>query len=98
MARNTKPDHQKAQLKAAKARLALLGYSVPRFARELGVHPTIVRRVLSGKFKGLWGDSHKVAVALGLKKGVIVGPGESVADALRRADVAEAAHPEKMAS
>lgn len=55
------------------------------FARHLGVHKQVVYDVLAGRKKGVRGDAHKVAVALGLKKGVIVPPGTDAQAALKEA-------------
>lgn len=73
------------RLTQARARFSRVGYTIPQFAKELDVHPAVVRRVLQGKLFGNWGDAHKVCVALGLKDGVIAKPGESLEDLLRRA-------------
>jgi len=67
----------------AKAALSRMGKTAGDLARELGVSSAMVRGVLNGQFKGATGDAHKVAVALGLKDGVIVGEGTSIADALK---------------
>lgn len=57
--------------RAEKARAALerIGISQARLARALKVHPGIVYEVLRGRLIGVRGDTHKVAVALGLKDG-----------------------------
>lgn len=68
-----------------KARLSRVGATATDVARELGVSAAIVRGVLDGTFKGTTGDAHKVAVALGLKDGVIVLPGASITDAVKSA-------------
>ena len=59
------------------------GRSVNDFARELGVHRNTVFEVLGGRKKGLHGDAHKVAVALGIKEGVILPDDVSTVEALR---------------
>ena len=69
----------------ARRRFEASGQSVWAFARELEVHPMTVFRVLNGSLKGMRGDAHRVAVALGLKEGVITPPGGSVTAALRAA-------------
>ena len=69
--------------KVIRERLSLIGKTPVDLARELDVSPAIVRGVLSGHFNGKRGDAHKVAVALGLKDGVVVGEGTSIADALK---------------
>lgn len=68
----------------ARARFRRVGKSIEAYAKELNVHPVIVRRVLAGSLKGERGDAHKVAVALGLKEGVIVADDMPVSEALKR--------------
>jgi len=55
------------------------------FARQLGVHKQTVYDVLAGRKKGTRGNAHKVAVALGLKEGVIVSPETPAQKALQEA-------------
>ncbi len=69
----------------AKARLSRLGKTAADVARELGVSGAIVRGVLDGTLKGATGDAHKVAVALGMKDGVIVDDRMSISDAMKAA-------------
>lgn len=77
------PTDDEKRRRDARARFSKVGYSIRQFARELGVHPTTVTEVLAGRKKGERGDAHKVAVALGLKDGVIIEDGASVLDAIR---------------
>jgi gp16 family phage-associated protein len=70
---------------AARARFNRVGYTIPQFARELGVHPEMVRRVLWGTVAGKRGHAHKIAVALGVKDGVVVPEGTSPTEAIRMA-------------
>ncbi len=49
--------------------LATLGISVSDWARDRGYSPGLVHQVLAGRLKCTRGQSHKVAVSLGLKKG-----------------------------
>lgn len=81
----TKEDYMthSTSLEEARARLSRIGKTAVDVARELGVSKQVVRGVLSGKFKGTRGDAHTVAVALGLKDGVIVQDGMSIADAIK---------------
>ena len=72
-------------LEEARARLSRIGKTAVDVAKELGVSSQIVRGVLRGDFKGERGDAHKVAVALGIKDGIILADCESIADAIRRA-------------
>lgn len=65
--------------------LSRIGKTHVDVARELGVPVVVVRGVLGGRFKGSRGSAHKVAVALGLKDGVIVGDDMPIAEALRKA-------------
>ncbi|WP_375292331.1 hypothetical protein [Sphingomonas melonis] len=65
--------------------LSRIGKSHSDVARELGVDRTIVRGVLYGHLKGTRGGAHKVAVALGLKDGVIVDDAVPIAEAVKAA-------------
>jgi gp16 family phage-associated protein len=62
-----------------------MGKSHSDVARELGVDRAVVRGVLYGSLKGVRGDAHKVAVALGMKDGLIVDEATSIADAIKAA-------------
>ncbi|MEB0040123.1 MULTISPECIES: DNA-binding protein [unclassified Pseudomonas] len=55
----------------AKAWLEQQGKTVQDFARDHGVDPSTTYQILSGHKKGRRGESHKVAVLLGMKIGVI---------------------------
>ena len=70
----------------AKDRLQAAGKSYADLARELGASPAIVEGVLSGRFKGVRGEAHRVAVALGLKSGVSVPDGMPIADVIKSAN------------
>lgn len=70
---------------AARKRFNRVGYSQRRFAEELGVSPALVTEVLAGRKKGLRGDAHRIAVALGLKQGVIVARGTPALEAMQTA-------------
>ncbi len=72
-------------LQEARARLTRAGFTLASLAKELGVHPNTVHYVLNGKVKGNHGDAHRVAVALGVKDGVILPEDMSVVEALRKA-------------
>ena len=50
-----------------------LGISVSAWARAHGYSVPLVYQVLSGKRKGIRGESHQIAVALKLKEGAIGG-------------------------
>lgn len=52
----------------ARARLVARGLTVRAWAEQNGFPVHAVRAVLSGHNKGHWGQSHKIAVALGMKK------------------------------
>ena len=54
----------------ARAALAVAGVSVADWARARGFDPVLTRMVLAGKRKCLRGQSHQIAVALGIKSGV----------------------------
>lgn len=64
--------------------LSRIGKSHSDVARELGVARTVVHGVVHGRLKGNRGDAHKVAVALGLKDGVIVDDATPISDAIKR--------------
>lgn len=55
----------------ARAELERKGLSVRGWALSHGVSPGTVQGVLSGRLSGRFGASHKVAVLLGIKDGVI---------------------------
>lgn len=74
-----------SQCKAIRERLSEMGKTSADVARELGVSPAIVRGVIEGRFKGARGDAHKVAVALGMKSGVIVDDSMSITAAIKAA-------------
>lgn len=74
-----------AGVKAIREALTRIGKSHGDVARELGVDRAVVRGVLYGHLKGARGDAHKVAVALGLKEGVIVDEATTIADAVKAA-------------
>lgn len=50
-----------------KAQFEAEGISIAEWARVRGFNCLTVYRVLAGKAKGTRGESHKIAVALGLK-------------------------------
>lgn len=55
----------------AKAWLDEQGKSIKDFAEEKGLDKATTYQVLAGTKKGRRGESHRVAVALGIKEGVI---------------------------
>ena len=59
------------------------GLSVSGWARENGFSQALVYQVLSGKRQPIRGESHRIAVALGLKEGV-VGDYEDLGEYLKR--------------
>ena len=73
------------QTEVIRSRLADIGRSAVDVARELGVSPQVVRGVISGRIRGDRGAAHKVAVALGLKDGVVVADDMPVSEALKLA-------------
>lgn len=74
-----------SNLEAIREGLLRIGKTQADVARELNVDHSIVQGVLNGRLKGARGDAHKVAVALGLKEGIIVEGGMSIADAVKAA-------------
>jgi len=59
-------------LEQAKAEFVKRGETIAQWAREHGFDPEHVRAVLYGRAKGKWGESHKIAVALGIKDDEII--------------------------
>jgi len=55
----------------AKAWLEVQGKSIKDFADEKGLDAATTYQVLAGTKKGRRGESHRVAVALGIKEGVL---------------------------
>ena len=53
---------------AAKRALQLQGITLSEFARQHGFKYRTVSEVIRGVNKGLYGEGHRVAVALGLKR------------------------------
>lgn len=72
-------------LKAIRESLSRIGKTQSDIARELNVDFSTVQGVMSGRLKGSRGDAHKVAVTLGIKDGVIIAEGTSIADAIKAA-------------
>jgi len=68
-----------------KALFDFAGLSIRQFAQELNVDPATVHRVLSGQSACSRGNSHRIAVILGLKKGVIAKKDASAAETLKQA-------------
>lgn len=56
-----------------KAEFKRKGVSISAWALANGYSPNLVFEVLAGRKKGDRGQSHKIAVALGMKEGEIVG-------------------------
>ncbi|MEJ5211771.1 MAG: DNA-binding protein [Burkholderiales bacterium] len=57
--------------RAALEQIRRRGKTVRAWAQEHGLSERVVWEVLGGRKKGLWGQSHKAAVLLGLKDGVL---------------------------
>lgn len=47
------------------------GISISEWARTRGFSTALVYQVMSGKRKALRGQSHQIAVALGMKQGIL---------------------------
>ena len=69
----------------ARAWLDYQGITVAQWARENGMHDSLVREVLAGRKKCLRGMSHNIAVLLGMKRGQITTRPARVAPAQRTA-------------
>lgn len=54
------------------------GENMAQWARRNGFKPSDVRNVLYGKAKANWGESHKIAVKLGIKAGEIIEEGSDL--------------------
>lgn len=54
--------------KEVKARFEAEGVSIAAWARAHSFNPRTVYRLLSGKLEGRRGETHRIAVALGLKE------------------------------
>lgn len=72
----TKPNEQiKQRAKAKLAEMRAAGVSVSQWARDNGFSRDTVNGVLYGRCACMHGTAHEVAVALGIKEGVVVQPG-----------------------
>jgi len=71
----------------ARASFDCAGLSIRQFAIALGVDPATVHRVLNGDSNCKRGNSHRVAVVLGLKRGVLTedDPGVALAKTMAKA-------------
>lgn len=58
-------------IEEVKAIFARNGVSISEWARQNGFSPNMVHAVLGGRIQCKRGQSHKIAVKLGLKEGVI---------------------------
>jgi gp16 family phage-associated protein len=56
----------------ARESLSERGISIAEFARQNGLSYGTVYQVLSGLKKGRFGDAHRAAVLLGMKRGVVL--------------------------
>lgn len=56
-----------AQLQAARNAFAARGESIADWAKKNNFRPEMVYAILAGRNKGLRGEGHHIAVALGLK-------------------------------
>jgi gp16 family phage-associated protein len=61
---------KKTLIDQAKMTFYLQGLSIADWAREHDFHQDTVYAVLSGRSKGLRGESHRIAVKLGLKPNI----------------------------
>lgn len=58
-------------LEQVKEELRFKGWTMSKWAREHGVDEELTRRVLRGRLCGNYGESHKIAVLLGIKDGIV---------------------------
>ena len=54
----------------AREHLSYMGITIAQWAREHRFHASLVREVLAGRKRCLRGQSHNIAVLLGMKHGV----------------------------
>lgn len=66
-----KPAFSKQALKRARQRLTRQGMTVRAWAQRHHFSESTVYEVLGGRKRCLYGEAHRAAVLLGLKKGVI---------------------------
>lgn len=71
-------------IEEVRAEFQASGTSISQWAVSNGFSPVNVYHILSGTRQGLRGESHNIAVALGLKKGVISRNPARVMDTPRR--------------
>jgi gp16 family phage-associated protein len=69
-------------LAEARAEFDRHGVSIAAWARNHGVSRSLVYEVLGGRKACHRGDSHRIAVLLGIKKGALVPRGTSAAEAM----------------
>lgn len=55
------------QLDNARARIEAQGITIKQWSEERGLAPRIVVAVLNGNLRGIYGESHRASVLLGLK-------------------------------
>ena len=68
------PQNNKKSLRSpeeVRRELAIRGISVSDWARQMGFSPNLVYQVLAGRLRCVRGQAHRVAVALGLKAGLL---------------------------
>lgn len=63
-----------ARVAAARARLRDNGMPISAWAREHGFSPTLVHNVLTGKRACLYGESYRIALALGIRAKPMAAP------------------------
>lgn len=79
---DTELEERKRRGEKARQALALKGVSISRWAASNGFSTQMVFQVLKGERKCIRGESHKIAVALGMKQGEIVSdPGKALSRA-----------------
>lgn len=68
----TRNESQSSACTEALTRLREAGLTIPEWAIANGFSTSTVKAVLYGHNKGLSGEAHRVAVALGIKSGIVV--------------------------
>lgn len=75
----------------ARAEFERRGVSIAAWAREHGVSRSLVYEILAGRKKCHRGDSHRIAVLLGLKDGTVPRRRASAAEAMGTRQIERAA-------
>jgi len=78
---NSKAERERAGRKA-RAQFMRRGVAVAAWAAEQGVSASLVYQILDGQKACRRGQSHRIAVLLGMKEGELAAPGASASEAM----------------